>query len=72
MQMIVGAGVVAPVPCLLRTPEFDAEMYSGHMGQYGNQVEGTERCEQMIRLLVAAPAAYLVEKPKYGDVPLRF
>jgi len=33
-----------------------AEIQTSHMGRYGNQVEGTERYQQMINKLVAVPA----------------
>ncbi|HVC28257.1 MAG TPA: M48 family metalloprotease [Gammaproteobacteria bacterium] len=43
-----------PAPAA-RVAMLSAEMQAGHMGRYGNQVEGTERYQQMIKKLVAVP-----------------
>ncbi len=40
-----------PAP-VARVAMLSAEMQAGHMGRYGNQVEGTERYQQIIKTLV--------------------
>lgn len=44
-----------PAPAA-RVAMLSAEMQAGHMGRYGNQAEGTERYQQMIKKLVVVPA----------------